>query len=87
MPIYQYDCARCGPFTQLRPLAEFAAPCACPGCGAAAERNLLAAPALRGAAETRDGVPAAPRHPAACACCAPRRGLRAEPACLPSVST
>jgi putative FmdB family regulatory protein len=30
MPVYDYDCTRCGPFTELRPMAECEAPLACP---------------------------------------------------------
>jgi putative FmdB family regulatory protein len=76
MPLYEYVCDTCGPFAAMRPLASFAAPCDCPDCGAAAPRNLLASPALGGAA----AAPAAGMkpHAAACACCKPSRGLRAE---------
>jgi putative FmdB family regulatory protein len=76
MPLYEYVCDSCGPFAAMRPLAEFSAPCACPECGTAAPRNLLASPALGGGA----AAPAAGTkpHPGACACCRPSRGLRAE---------
>ena len=36
MPTYDYDCERCGPFTESHPMAEFALPQACPACGEAA---------------------------------------------------
>ena len=34
MPIYQYECEDCGPFTAMRRMAQFRDPCACPECGA-----------------------------------------------------
>ena len=46
MPIYEYDCAGCGDFSVLRPMAERDQPCACPACGAAATRVILSAPGL-----------------------------------------
>jgi len=80
MPIYEYLCDACGPFAAMRPMAEFAAPFACPECGAEAPRNLMASPALGG----NGGAAAAPTagggsHAVACACCRPSRGkLRAD---------
>ena len=89
MPMYDYLCEACGPFTETRPMAEFAAPLPCPGCGLAAPRALLSVPALalmaasrRTAHATNERSANAPRrsHPAGCGCCAPRRGkLAAEP--------
>ncbi|MGI9212526.1 MAG: FmdB family zinc ribbon protein [Methylococcaceae bacterium] len=46
MPIYEYDCSRCGDFTALRPMAEFRAAQPCPSCGVLAPRVLLNAPGL-----------------------------------------
>ena len=70
MPTYDYGCERCGPFSQSRPMAEFAAPQACPDCGDPAPRVVLRAPALGGAALPQ--ASAAPRrmHPGGCRCCA-----------------
>lgn len=48
MPVYEYLCAECGPFTELRPMALSAEPCDCPACGASAERAILTAPGLLG---------------------------------------
>ena len=45
MPTYEYMCKKCGPFTQLRPMAECELPSACPECGARAPRAFLTAPA------------------------------------------
>jgi putative FmdB family regulatory protein len=54
VPVYVYDCAGCGPFELLRPMAAAAAPAHCPGCGTTARRvftppglALLAAPMRR----------------------------------------
>ena len=33
MPVYDYLCARCGPFTEMRPMAECDLPHKCPECG------------------------------------------------------
>lgn len=46
MPMYEYDCPKCGDFTALRPMAESALPCDCPGCGASSMRVILSAPGL-----------------------------------------
>jgi len=44
MPTYEYMCKKCGPFTQMRAMAECELPSACPECGASAPRVLLTAP-------------------------------------------
>ncbi len=46
MPAYDYDCARCGPFTALRPMAQWREPHACPGCDTPAPRAALSVPNL-----------------------------------------
>jgi putative FmdB family regulatory protein len=33
MPLYEYNCQKCGAFTQMRPLAESGALADCPVCG------------------------------------------------------
>lgn len=48
MPTYEYDCPHCGPFDALRPMARRDDALACPGCGTAAARVMLSAPALAG---------------------------------------
>ena|SRR5580658_1446876 len=48
MPIYEYECAQCGTFTALRPMAEYLDPSVCPDCGDAAPRVLLSAPNIGG---------------------------------------
>jgi putative FmdB family regulatory protein len=46
MPVYEYACERCGPFAEIRPMAEYADPQPCPGCGSQAPRVILTAPML-----------------------------------------
>jgi putative FmdB family regulatory protein len=43
MPVYEYLCTRCGPFTQMRPMAECESPSECPDCAAEAPRVMLTA--------------------------------------------
>ncbi|MBV9829351.1 MAG: zinc ribbon domain-containing protein [Alphaproteobacteria bacterium] len=81
MPNYDYDCPNCGPFTAMRPMAEFRDPCACPACGAGALRTFLRAPAIAGMDPTRRSALASNEHdvssrsatkaphPAGCGCC------------------
>jgi putative FmdB family regulatory protein len=45
VPFYAYDCAGCGPFEQLRPVAEASAAGRCPACGAEG-RRVYSPPAL-----------------------------------------
>jgi putative FmdB family regulatory protein len=44
MPVYEYLCSECGPFTQMRAMAEYELPSDCPKCEASAPRVLLTAP-------------------------------------------
>lgn len=46
MPIYEYDCPRCGDFTALRPMAQYREPHPCPDCGEPAPRAVFSAPGL-----------------------------------------
>lgn len=82
MPVYEYSCAECGAFTALRPMAEYADPYPCPGCGGEAPRVMLTAPMLanmdasrRTAFATNERSANAPRssksqgHGANCSCC------------------
>ena len=91
MPIYDYDCHACGPFTALRPMAAFRDPCDCPTCGAGAPRGSLSAPSIAGmdparrralaSSEQRAGAPrrASAAHPASCGCCTRRWPLGNAP--------
>jgi len=84
MPVYEYACDDCGPFTALRPMAAFQDPHACPDCGADAPRVLLSAPAIAGmdagrrrAAAVNERSSNEPRrssgHAAGCGCCSGRK--------------
>ncbi|MPZ55263.1 MAG: zinc ribbon domain-containing protein [Rhizobiales bacterium] len=84
MPVYEYLCSSCGPFTAMRPMVEHALPNECPDCGFQAPRVLLTAPKLasmssqrRAAFATNERSADAPtslsemksKHGAACTCC------------------
>jgi len=87
MPVYEYRCDACGPFTQMRPMAEYEQPTPCPACGTAAPRVILTAPHCstlstqsRLAHATNERSAHAPRtlssmkgaHAAGCTCCSGR---------------
>jgi putative FmdB family regulatory protein len=38
MPAYDFRCRACGPFEEVRPLAEASTPARCPGCASPARR-------------------------------------------------
>ena len=66
MPTYDYDCDRCGPFSESHPIAEFDVPQPCPACGDPAPRSLTL-PAIGGGASEAP-IPrrrSVPRMPAA----------------------
>ncbi|MEW6396102.1 MULTISPECIES: zinc ribbon domain-containing protein [unclassified Afipia] len=44
MPVYEYLCNDCGPFTEMRPMSEYDMPQDCPHCAVAAPRAILTAP-------------------------------------------
>jgi putative FmdB family regulatory protein len=48
MPVYDYDCRRCGPFSETKPMAEYAAPQPCPSCADPAPRAIFSVPAIAG---------------------------------------
>jgi len=80
MPIYQYCCDDCGPFTELVPLSEYADPKSCPFCGTNAPR-MITAPRLamldsatRNAHQTNERSAHEPKksshgHGPGCGCC------------------
>jgi putative FmdB family regulatory protein len=78
MPTYDYGCDTCGPFSESRPMAEFAQPQPCPGCGDPAPRIVLTAPALGGNAAPQATAMPQRMHPGGCGCCAAPRRLSAE---------
>jgi putative FmdB family regulatory protein len=77
MPTYDYGCDTCGSFSESHPMAEFAQPQPCPGCGDPAPRIVVTAPALGGNAAPQAAAMPQRMHPGGCGCCAPRR-LSAE---------
>jgi len=44
MPVYDYLCADCGPFSEMRPMAECDASQSCPKCEGLSPRAILTAP-------------------------------------------
>ena len=48
MPIYEYQCEECGPFTRTRAMSMSAEPANCPGCNCAAARAFLTPPRVMG---------------------------------------
>jgi len=53
MPFYDYECDRCGPFTEMRPMAECELPLACRTCGKEAPRAYLTGPYVGGTSDLR----------------------------------
>jgi putative FmdB family regulatory protein len=84
VPTYEYDCPGCGPFSQVRPLAEYMLPAVCSRCGTEVERALLALPAMRtrpsagGRLEASAVSPTAAAHAAGCRCCGPSMRIPRE---------
>lgn len=91
MPVYEYMCDTCGPFTDMRPMSEFDLPQLCEACGAASPRVILTAPAFsclpaaaRVAHATNERSRSAPKslaeykgsHGAGCGCCSGKKPSR-----------
>jgi putative FmdB family regulatory protein len=87
MPVYEYLCDACGPFTDMRPMAECELPSACPDCAGLAPRVILTAPHCssisaerRRAQATNERSANAPKtlsqmggaHAPGCSCCSGR---------------
>ena len=84
MPVYEYLCNDCGPFTDMRPMAECDDPQDCPRCETKSPRVILTAPAFfcmpsdkRKAIATNERSAHAPKtlgeykasHGPGCGCC------------------
>jgi putative FmdB family regulatory protein len=82
MPVYEYECPAHGPFEDVRAMADYRRPQACPECGVASPRVLLTAAALgtvatgvRAAHAVNERSAHAPktsaevRHGKGCGCC------------------
>ena len=83
MPLYDYLCTACGPFTEMMPMATYDAPLQCPSCGQAAPRAILTMPNFNGmdankrkahainekSAHVPQTSARSGRHPPGCNCC------------------
>ena len=81
MPVYDYLCDRCGPFTETKPMAEADLRQKCPTCRRKAPRAFLTAPyfatsgrgAYRGSRRAgRAGQTLSGSHRGGCNCCSGR---------------
>ncbi|MBN9561753.1 MAG: zinc ribbon domain-containing protein [Alphaproteobacteria bacterium] len=83
MPRYEYVCDQCGGFAENRPIAEYADPQPCPGCGALAARALTV-PSLGAGTSEPASLSASwqpgggARHFGGCSCCGGSSGFRSE---------
>ncbi|SDP10969.1 zinc ribbon domain-containing protein [Afipia sp. GAS231] len=90
MPVYEYLCNHCGPFKDMRPMAECDDPQDCPSCESQSPRVILTAPAFfcmpsdkRLAAATNERSSNAPKtlaeykasHGPGCGCCSTKKKL------------
>jgi putative FmdB family regulatory protein len=91
MPVYEYLCDDCGPFTDMRPMAECDDPQGCPQCEVMAPRVILTAPNFfpmavdkRKASATNERSQHAPqtvaeykaKHGPGCGCCSGNKPAR-----------
>jgi putative FmdB family regulatory protein len=91
MPVYDYLCPSCGPFADMRPMAECELPQDCPECVRPAPRAFLTAPHLatmdagrRKAFATNERSASAPtslkemksKHGPGCGCCSGSKSMR-----------
>ena len=98
MPLYDYLCTDCGPFTELMPMAAYDAPHECPSCGETAPRAILTIPNFNGMESNKRNAHAvneknahAPqtsarsgKHPPGCGCC--KTTAKGKPGALKSFS-
>lgn len=59
MPVYEYLCEHCGPFTIMRPMAECELAGDCPECAGASPRVIISAPRLSTLSRERRSAAAA----------------------------
>jgi putative FmdB family regulatory protein len=78
MPTYDYDCDRCGPFSESHPIAEFDVAQPCPACGDPAPRSLTLPAIGGGASEAPSAATPFRAHAGGCSCCAAPRRFSAE---------
>jgi putative FmdB family regulatory protein len=92
MPVYEYLCDECGPFKDMRPMAECDDPQICPSCESSSPRVILTAPNFlcmssdrRKAIATNERSANAPKtldqykasHGPGCGCCSGTKPKRA----------
>jgi putative FmdB family regulatory protein len=92
MPVYEYLCNDCGPFTDMRPMSECDDPQDCPRCDSSSPRVMLTAPNFfcmpsdrRAAIATNERSAHAPKtlaeykaaHSPGCGCCSGKKPARA----------
>lgn len=95
MPVYDYMCEACGPFTQVHPMSQCDVAQSCPICAHPSPRAFLTAPRFammdagrRAAFATNERSANAPKsardyagtHGAGCGCCAPKMTSRTKTA-------
>ena len=95
MPVYEYLCNDCGPFTDMRPMAECDLPQDCPKCESESPRVILTAPNFfcmptdrRKALATNERSANAPKtlaeykasHGPGCGCCSSKKPARLDEA-------
>lgn len=75
MPIYSYDCERCGTFSAIRSISDYDAKAECPHCGTPSGRS-MAVPFLNARRLSRSPKmscepepPRRKRHASSCPCC------------------
>ncbi len=68
MPVYEYLCNDCGPFTDMRPMAECDAPQDCPQCESATNERSANAPKTLGEYKASHGP--------GCGCCSSKKPAR-----------
>jgi len=91
MPVYEYLCNDCGPFTDMRPMSECDDPQGCPRCESSSPRVILTAPNFfcmpsdkRKAHAINERSSHAPKtvaeykasHGAGCGCCSTKKPAR-----------
>jgi putative FmdB family regulatory protein len=94
MPLYDYLCTDCGPFTEMVPMDAYASPHECPSCKQTSPRAILSFPNFNGMDGNKRAAHAvneksahAPqtsarsgKHPQGCGCC--KVSSRIKPAAM-----
>ena len=78
MPTYDYDCDRCGSFSESHPIAEFDAAAAMPGLRRSGAARADQPGDRRRTRRAREPATPFRSHPGGCSCCAAPRRFAAE---------